>query len=226
MDATAVERVAHDCRSTSYVVLLAALLVTLRRTTGTDDLVVGVPVACRNRPGTENIIGYLVNTVAVRTRLAGTMSFRDVVAGADAAMAEALTNQELPFADAVDGISRSARSGRSPIFQAMFGFQSTPLDGLDGIAGLSIVEHFVHSGTAKTTLTWTARQEATGLVGEIEYAANRFDAASAGRWQAELLETLNAALSRPDVPIDALVPQTGAGPRPVPAAVATVAGTR
>lgn len=229
LDAAAVERVALDCRSTPFVVLLAGFLITLRRATGTDDLVIGVPVACRNRPGTENLIGYLVNTVALRAQLAGTQSFRDVIADADAAMAEALTNQELPFADVVDAAARGARAGANPIFRAMFAFQSTPLDGLDGIAGLSITEHFVHSGTAKTSLAWTVRQEATGLVGEIEYAATRFDPASAGQWQAELLSTLGAALTRPDEPIDTLAVQAGPGlgpERAAPVGVANVAGSR
>ena len=195
VDTAAVQRIAHECRSTPFAVLLAAFFLALRRAAGTDEPVVGIPVACRNRPGTENIVGYLVNTVAVRVQLDEVMTFRDVVAVVDAAVAEALTNQELPFADVVDGASRA---GDDPIFQAMFGFQSTPLDGLDGIAGLEVAEHFVHSGTAKATLTWTARHESSGLVGEIEYAADRFDPSSAAQWQAELLATLDAALTAPD----------------------------
>jgi amino acid adenylation domain-containing protein len=211
IDTAAVERVARECRSTPFAVLLASYFLALSRATGTDEPVVGLPVACRNRPGTENIIGYLVNTVAVRARLNRAMSFRDVVADVDAAMAEALTNQELPFVDAAEGASRSARAGDNPIFQAMFGFQSTPLDSLDGIAGLTIVEHFVHSGTAKAALTWTARHESTGLVGELEYAADAFDPESAARWQADLMATLDAALTGPDMAIATLLD----GPRAV-----------
>jgi non-ribosomal peptide synthetase component F len=205
IDTAAVTRVARECRSTPYTVLLASFFLALSRAIGTDELVVGLPVACRNRPGTEDIIGYLVNTVAVRARLKRAMTFRDVIADVDAAMAEALTNQDLPFVDAADGASRSARAGAPPIFQAMFGYQSTPLDSLDGIAGLSVVEHFVHSGTAKTALTWTARNESTGLVGEIEFAADAFDTESAGRWQADLMATLAAALTEPDQPIGTLL---------------------
>ncbi|WP_326800242.1 amino acid adenylation domain-containing protein [Streptomyces sp. NBC_01808] len=205
IDTAAVTRVARECRSTPYTVLLASFFLALSRAIGTDEPVVGLPVACRNRPGTEDIIGYLVNTVAVRARLKRAMTFRDVIADVDAAMAEALTNQDLPFADAADGASRSSRAGAPPIFEAMFGFQSTPLDSLDGIAGLSVVEHFVHSGTAKTALTWTARNEPTGLVGEIEFAADAFDTESAGRWQADLMATLAAALAEPDQPIGALL---------------------
>jgi amino acid adenylation domain-containing protein len=210
IDTAAVERLARECRSTPFTVLLASFFLALSRAIGTDELVVGLPVACRNRPGTEHIIGYLVNTVAVRTRLTRTMSFRDVVADVDAAMTEALTNQDLPFADVADGAPRGARAGDNPILQAMFGFQSTPLDSLDGIAGLDIVEYFVHSGTAKTALTWTARYESTGLVGEIEYAADVFDTESAARWRADLMATLNAALSEPDQPVGRLLDRSRA----------------
>jgi aryl carrier-like protein len=204
IDTAAVERVARECRSTPFTVLLASFFLALGRAVGTDEPVVGLPVACRNRPGTENVIGYLVNTVVLRAKLDPDSSFRKVVADVDAAMAEALTNQELPFADATEGASRGARAGDNPIFQAMFGFQSTPLDGLDGIEGLTIAEHFVHSGTAKTALTWTARHESTGLVGEIEYAADAFDTESATQWRTDLLSTLNAALTSPDEPIGEL----------------------
>jgi hypothetical protein len=63
------------------------------------------------------------------------------------------------------------------------------------------VEHFVHSGTARAALTWTARLEPTGLAGEIEYAADAFDPETAAQWQADLLATLGAALAGPDRPI-------------------------
>ncbi len=204
LQTAAVERVARECRSTPFAVLLAAFFLTLGRTGAGDDLVVGVPVACRNRPGTENIIGYLMNTVAVRTRLVPTMNFRELVAATDAAIAEALTHQELPFAEAVKEVARTARPGENPIFEAMFAFQSTPLDGLDGIAELEITEYFVHAATAKAPLMWTARQQPAGLVGEVEYAADRFDPESAGQWQAELLTTVETALTQPDLPIGKL----------------------
>ncbi|MCT2582333.1 amino acid adenylation domain-containing protein [Actinophytocola gossypii] len=211
IDTAAVERVARECRSTPFTVLLASFFLALGRAVGTDEPVVGLPVACRNRPGTENIIGYLMNMVVVRARLDQTMSFRDVVADVDVAMTEALTNQELPFVDVVEASSRSSRAGDNPIFQAMFGFQSTPLDSLDGIAGLTIVEHFVHSRTAKTALSWTARHESTGLVGEIEYAADAFDPESAARWRADLLAILDAALTGPDQPIGTLLDRPARG---------------
>jgi non-ribosomal peptide synthetase component F len=175
VDPAAVERVARAYGTTAFAVLLAAFFTTLRRTGGVDEAVVGVPVACRNRPGTEGLIGYLVNTVALRVRFTEGMRFHELIARTDEVLAEALTNQELPFADAVDGLARHGGAGENPLFQAMFAWQSTPVDGFDDIEDLDITEQFVHSRTAKVALTWTMRQNAAGLAGEVEYAADRFD---------------------------------------------------
>jgi hypothetical protein len=202
VDPAAVERVARAHGTTVFAVLLAAFFATLRRTSGVDEAVVGVPVACRNRQGAEDLIGYLVNTVALRVRFTTGMRFHELITHTGEALAAALTNQELPFADVVEVLVRRGSAGKNPLFQAMFAFQSTPVDGYDDIEGLDISEQFVHSRTAKVPLTWTMRQNPVGLVGEIEYAADRFDQASARRWQDALLTLLAAELADPDALID------------------------
>ncbi|MEU6097811.1 amino acid adenylation domain-containing protein [Streptomyces sp. NPDC047079] len=218
VDPAALQRVAGMCGTTDFAVLLAAFFATLRRTGGVEETVVGVPMACRNRPGTEELIGYLVNTVPLRMRFTEDMSFRELIARTDEALAGALTHQELPFAELVEGLRRSGGAGENPLFQAIFAMQSTPLDGFGDIEGLDIAERFVHSRTAKVALTWTVRQDAAGVAGEIEYAADRFDQASARRWQDTLLALLAAGLADPGAPVDGLpVPQSGqaagSGPR-------------
>jgi amino acid adenylation domain-containing protein len=204
IDASAVERVARACGTTAVAVLLAAFFATLRRTGGVDEVVVGAPVACRNRPGTEDVIGYLVNTVALRMRFTEDMRFRELVTRSDEVLAETLSNQELPFTDVVEGLPRRGPAGANPLFEAMFALQSTPLDKCGDIEGLEIAEQFVHSRTAKVPLTWSMRQTAAGLVGEVEYAADRFDQASARRWQDALLTLLTAVLADPGALIDEL----------------------
>ncbi|SER01626.1 amino acid adenylation domain-containing protein [Lentzea xinjiangensis] len=204
VDPAAVEGLAHAAGTTAFSVLLAAFVATLCRTGGADEAVVGVPVACRNRPGTEDLIGYLVNTVAVRVRCPAGTSFRELVARTDEAVAEALTHQELPFADAVEALGRRGGPGENPLFQAMFSLQSTPVDSFGDIDGLEIAEQFVHTGTAKVALTWTVRLDAAGLAGEVEYSADRFDEASARHWQDALLAQLGAGLAEPDARIGEL----------------------
>lgn len=226
-DPAVVEEVARECGSTPFTVLLAAFFATLRRTGGgADEAVVGVPVACRTRPGTEDLIGYLVNTVALRMRFTEDMRFHELVARTDEALAEALTHQELPFTDVVEGLDRDGPAEENPLFQAMFVLQSTPLDG-GGIDGLAVTEHLVHSRTAKVALTCTVRQGVDGLTGEVEYAANRFDDVSARRWQDALRALLAAGLADPGARIDELpllpanlaadlVAEVNAGPPPGP----------
>jgi amino acid adenylation domain-containing protein len=206
VDPVALDRLARSCRTTAFAVLLAAFFTALHRSSGAPEVVVGVPVACRNRPGTEDLIGYLVNTVALRMRFTEGMSFRELVARTDEVLAEALTHQELPFADAVEGAGRGADAGRNPLFQAIFSLQSTPLDESAGIEGLEISEVFVHSGTAKVELSWAARQTAAGWTGEVEYAADRFGESSARQWQQSLQALLAAVLSDPDERVDGLPP--------------------
>lgn len=194
----AVERVARACGSTRFGVLLAGFLAALHRMTGgTDDVVVGVPMAGRVRPGTEDLIGYLVNTVPLRMRFTPGMRFRELVERTDAALAEALSRQDLPFAEMAGGLSRGGDAADNPVFQTMFVFESTPMDGGGEIDGLEIAEQPVHSGTAKVALTCTLRLEGETLVGEGEYAARRFDRPSACRWQDAIVTLLESALADP-----------------------------
>ncbi|MFC6881496.1 MULTISPECIES: non-ribosomal peptide synthetase [Actinomadura] len=199
-----VERVAESHGTTTFTVLLAAFIATLRRTSRVDEAVVGVVMASRNRPGAEDLIGYLANTVALRMRFTEGMRFHELISRTGEALAEALTNQELPFSDVVDGLERSGGTGQNPLFQVTFSLQSTPLDDHGTIEGLDITEQFVHQGTARVALSLMMRQSEAGLSGEVVFAADRFDRSSARRWQNALLTLLSAGLADPDALIDEL----------------------
>ncbi|MGV9642536.1 amino acid adenylation domain-containing protein [Streptomyces sp. NPDC003514] len=193
-----VEDVARACGSTPFGVLLAAFFATLHRMSGgADDIVVGVPMACRGRAGTEDLIGYLVNTVPVRVGFTPGMSFRDLVERTGTALTEALSRQELPFSEMTDGITQGGDGAENPVFQTMFVLQSTPVDDGGVIDGLEVTEQLVHSGTAKMALTCTLRLDGDGVTGEVEYAARRFDRPSAERWTNALTTLLESALARP-----------------------------
>ncbi|MFB7557244.1 non-ribosomal peptide synthetase [Streptomyces brevispora] len=193
-----VEDVARACGSTPFGVLLAGFFATLHRMTGgADDIVVGVPMAGRGRAGTEELIGYLVNTVPLRMRFTPRMSFRELVERTDAALAEALSRQDLPFSEMTGGIAQGGGAAENPVFQTMFVLQSTPVDDGGTIDGLDITEQLIHSGTAKVALTCTLRLDTGGVTGEVEYATRRFDRPSADRWQDALVTLLESALADP-----------------------------
>ncbi|MBR7678373.1 hypothetical protein KDA82_36480, partial [Streptomyces daliensis] len=75
-----------------------------RRTAGGDRLVVGVPAACRTVPGSERIVGYLVNTLAVSVEFTEGMRFGELIDRTSAALTAALARQELPFDEVVDAL--------------------------------------------------------------------------------------------------------------------------
>lgn len=197
-DPAAVDQLARGCGTTAFVVLLAAFVAAVHQTVEGEEVVVGMPVACRNRPGTEDLIGYLVNLVALRMRLPEGMTFRELIAHADGVLTEAVTRQELPFSDVVEGAGQSAAAGQNPLFQAIFAPQSTPVDDSGDIEGLEISEVFVHPGTARVAVSWAVRRTAAGWAGEVEYFADRFDRDSARQWQQSLWTLLAAALAHPD----------------------------
>ncbi|WP_432056827.1 amino acid adenylation domain-containing protein [Streptomyces sp. bgisy022] len=192
------EDVARACGSTPFGVLLAAFFATLHRMNrDVDDIVVGVPMAGRSRAGTEDLIGYVVNTVPVRMSFTPGMTFRELVERTDSTLTEALSRQELPFSEMTEGITQGGDGAENPVFQTMFVLQSTPVDDGGAIDGLEVTEHLVHSGTAKMALTCTLRLDDEGVTGEVEYAARRFDRPSAERWQDALVTLLESALALP-----------------------------
>jgi amino acid adenylation domain-containing protein len=207
------ERVARACGSTPFGLLLAGFLATLHRMSGgADDVVVGVPMAARVRPGTEDLVGYLVNTVPLRMRFTPGMRFRELVERTDAVLAEALSRQDLPFAEMVNGVSQGGDAAENPVFDTLFVLQSTPVDGGGEISGLDITEQLVHSGTAKVALTCSLRLDAEAIVGEMEFATRRFDHAAAHSWQVALTTLLESALTQPSTRLAELplLPMTSA----------------
>jgi non-ribosomal peptide synthetase component F len=91
--------------------------VLLTRYTGQDDIVVGVPVAGRDLPECQPLIGYFINPVAVRCQIDSTTSLADAVCYASGAMLSALANSQLPFQEVVREAGASWLPGINPIFQ-------------------------------------------------------------------------------------------------------------
>ena len=115
--------------ATLFMVLLAAFNALLYRYSNQEDIVVGVPVAGRTAPKTENLIGFFVNTLALRNDLSGNPSFRQFLGRVKQTVLDAISHQETPFEKVISQLNPDRVLNRSPLFQVWFNFENFPRRG-------------------------------------------------------------------------------------------------
>ena len=109
-----------------FMVLLAAFQVLLHRYTQEDDLVVGTPIANRNRAETEQLIGFFINTLALRTDMSGEPSFRELVQRVREVALGAYAHQDLPFEKLLEELNPARSLSHTPLFQVFFNLVNLP----------------------------------------------------------------------------------------------------
>jgi amino acid adenylation domain-containing protein len=189
--------------ATLYMVLLAAWQLLLARYAGTDDLVVGTPIAGRTRPELEGLIGFFVNTLALRADLSGDPTFRGLLARVREATLGAYAHQDVPFERLVDELQPERSLSHNPIFQAFFAFANTPDEAL-AFPGIEVSPIPVLTATAKFDLALGLGERDGALDGFLEYAVDLFDAATVRRLGEHLGVLLEAVAADPDRRISAL----------------------
>ncbi len=106
-------------RTTMFVVLLAGYQALLHRYSGQEDIIVGTPVVGRNHSDFQATVGYFINTVALRTKMMGQMSFHDLLASVRQTVHDAISHQDYPFALLVEELRPPRTTGRSAIIETM-----------------------------------------------------------------------------------------------------------
>ncbi len=191
--------------STLFMTLLAAFQTLLYRYSGQDDILVGSPVAGRNRPETEQLIGFFINTMVLRTNMSGEPTFRDLLARVKETALEAYAHQDLPFEKLVDELALERSLSYSPLFQVMFVLQNFQLD-LDEKAGIRVSEFDMdkHLVTAKYDLTLTMAEKQDGLIATFEYNTALFDETTIVRMSQHFHHLLEAIVQMPEQTITQL----------------------
>jgi aspartate racemase len=183
--------------ATTYAALLAAFQALLYRYTGDEDIVVGSPMANRHHAEVEALIGLIVNTLPIRTRVNGAKTFRALMREVRDTVLCAYEHQELPLELLSEATQAGARSDTTPLFRAMFAFQNLPRWTWRS-PELGVEAWNVHNGAAKFDLTLFMWETAHGFGGLLEYDSGLFDVATARQLLEHFKVLLEGVACNPD----------------------------
>jgi hypothetical protein len=186
--------------ATFYMVMLAAFATLLYRRTGQDDIVIGSPIANRNNIELQGLVGYFSNTVALRIRLGGNPSFRDVLARTRETALGVYAHQDLPF-DKVVEIAAPKRDARyNPLFQVNFRAQATERPALQ-LTGLQAQPIPVDIGFSRFDLALELELRGDALAGYFEYDEDLFEPATIDGYVQDFTAVLTQVTATPDAPV-------------------------
>ncbi|MFF0740409.1 non-ribosomal peptide synthase/polyketide synthase [Streptomyces sp. NPDC004111] len=193
---------------TMFMVLNAALATLLSRLGAGTDIPIGTPVAGRTDENLDQLVGFFINTLVIRTDLSGAPTFRDLLHRVRDESLNALAHQDLPFERLVEDLAPVRSSARHPLFQIMLVLQNVAaatleLPGLD-IERLDVGENPVFDLSFVLGEEFDAEGDAAGVNGIVTFAADLFDRATVDRLVQRLVQVLDAVTADPDLPVDRL----------------------
>jgi len=167
------KRLSTERGATLFMTLLAGFKTLLYRYSGQEDICVGTAIAGREEPETEHMIGYFVNSLALRTKVNGKASFLDLLDGVKTTTLEAYGHKEVPF-ERVAAELRAQGKDQNPLFQVMFNYHNVPQPAEVSIEGLHLSPLDIQQNHSKFDLTFSLSDSAKGLKGIVEYRTDLY----------------------------------------------------
>ena len=203
LDSHIIRGLKHLCQEygvTLHMAILAAWSCVLSRMSGHDDIVIGSPTANRNHHQIEPLIGFFVNTLALRIDLSGDPTVHQLLERARQTSLDAQNHQDLPFEQIVDIVKPSRSLSHSPLFQVMFALQNNETSEWH-LPGLEAVETDPGYNIAKFDLTLELYETSNEIKGGLSYSTALFDCATAERHVGYLCSMLQAMMVDADQPV-------------------------
>ena len=189
---------------TFYMTLLATFKVLLHQYTQSDDICVGTPIANRSTEELEKLIGFFVNTLALRSDFSGNPSFTDFLARIRKTTQGAFANQDMPFERVVESLKIPRDMSYSPVFQVMFVLQNSTIDEAFNLAGVNVGSVHTSPGTSKFDMTLQFSEESGVLHGDLEYATDLFDESTVKAFAERYMTLVDAVLADASVSVGEL----------------------
>ncbi|HKH43621.1 MAG TPA: amino acid adenylation domain-containing protein, partial [Thermoanaerobaculia bacterium] len=181
---------------TPFMLLLAAFQALLARWCGQDDVVVGVPVANRERAEIEGLVGFFVNTLVLRTSCAGDPTVRELLARVREGSLGAFAHQATPFEALVEELEPERDLGRQPLFQVLFQLQTVPVP-LFTLPGVMVEGLDVDTDATPFDLALDLRETPEGLSGVLQASRDLFDPSTLARLRGHLRNLLEGMAADP-----------------------------
>ncbi|MBD2786470.1 AMP-binding protein, partial [Xenorhabdus sp. DI] len=186
--------------TTLFMVVLTAWSIVLARLSGQEEVVIGTPVANRPHKELEGLMGFFVNTLALRVTLSDNLSVADLLNQVRERALAAYAHQDFPFEQVVETLQPERSLSHSPIFQVMLALNNIPaktftLPDLQ-LAPIELIRHSAHFD-----MTLSLTETEAGLLGELEYALDLFDAATIERMMGYLHQVLAAMVDDATQPV-------------------------
>ncbi|MCI0396601.1 MAG: amino acid adenylation domain-containing protein [Chloroflexi bacterium] len=183
--------------ATLFMTLLAVFKVLLYRYTGQTDILVGAPIAGRHRAELERLIGFFVNTLALRTDLAGNPTFRQLLRRVHTVALEAYAHQDLPFEKLVEEIQPERDLSYHPLVQIVFDLQNLPAAPLSS-SQLTLSPVEVETEQVQFDVALSLVETPEGLQGAFKYNTNLFDGGAIARLAGHFVTLAAAVVVNPD----------------------------
>jgi amino acid adenylation domain-containing protein len=193
--------------ATLAMVMLAGLTALLHRHTGSSDIGIGVPIANRHHPNSQEIVGTLLNTLVLRSSVDGQREFSSLLAATRDSCLDAYEHQDMPFEQLVKALRLPRETSRSPLFGVMFNMLNTPLGKLE-FPGLRWERLEIDRRAAQFDLTVTVDADYDRSI-VFEYATDLYSRATIDRIARHYMAILEAVAAEPHTLISALPIVTG-----------------
>jgi hypothetical protein len=199
----AVKELGRKEGATLFMTLIAAFQAMLSKYSGEEQIVVGTDLANRTMPETEQMIGFFINLLAVRTDLSGNPTFRELLRRVRERLLEAYAHQEVPFPKVVQEIQPERSATHNPIVQALFVMQNAPRT-KRGLAGLKVEPFEVPVTTSKFDMAVFMAEQLEGLIGYWVYSTELFEQTTIQRMIRHYTTLLQSAIAQPEARLSAL----------------------
>jgi len=199
----AIEELSRKEDSTLFMALLSAFYIMLHRYSGQDDLLVGTPIANRNQPELQNLIGVFINTLVLRTNLNGGLSFSEILRRVRKTSLEAFAHQDFPYENLLEVLKPKRDMNRPPLFQVVFNLQNAPMPNLN-IPGLETNFLEVDKGVSQYDMTLMFSKTKGHYNAIVEYNSSLFKLETIEKMFKFYCDILGFAINQPDTPIGKL----------------------